>query len=103
MLGALFAWMGSHYLGLNYWTMLIVAPVGVAVLGMLVERVSLRHIYRLDPLYGLLLTLGVTLIVEGSTRAAYGVSGMSFDGPENRRNRAAGSASMQILQSTATS
>ncbi|SAL30697.1 inner-membrane translocator [Caballeronia choica] len=82
MLGALFAWMGTTYLGLGYWPMLICAPVAAGVLGMLVERTMLRRIYALDPLYGLLLTLGVTLIIEGISRSAYGASGMSYAAPE---------------------
>lgn len=82
MLGALFAWMGTNYLGLGYWPMLVVAPFAAGALGMLVERTMLRRIYKLDNLYGLLLTLGLTLIIEGLCRSFYGASGMSYSAPE---------------------
>jgi branched-chain amino acid transport system permease protein len=82
MLGALFAWMGAHYLGVGYWPMLICAPIVAGLLGALIERTMLQRIYRLDPLYGLLLTLGLTLIVEGLSRSAYGVSGMPYPAPD---------------------
>jgi branched-chain amino acid transport system permease protein len=82
MLGALFAWMGTNYLGLGYWPMLVVAPFAAGALGMVVERTMLRRIYKLDNLYGLLLTLGLTLIIEGLCRSFYGASGMSYSAPE---------------------
>jgi branched-chain amino acid transport system permease protein len=82
MLGALLAWMGTNYLGLGYWPMLIAAPFVAGALGALVERTMLRRIYKLDHLYGLLLTLGLTLILEGLCRSFYGASGMSYSAPE---------------------
>jgi branched-chain amino acid transport system permease protein len=82
MLGALTAWMGAHYLGLNYWVMLIAAPLVVGALGVAIERGLLRWIYKLDHLYGLLLTLGITLVIEGVFRSIYGVSGQSYSAPE---------------------
>lgn len=82
MLGALFAWMGTNYLGLGYWPMLIAAPFAAGALGAVVERIMLRRIYKLDPLYGLLLTLGLTLIIEGLSRSVYGASGMSYPAPD---------------------
>ncbi|VVE87638.1 branched-chain amino acid ABC transporter permease [Pandoraea bronchicola] len=81
MIGALVAWMGGQYLGLNYWAMLVIAPLAAGLLGAAIERGLLSRIYKLDHLYGLLLTLGLTLIIEGLGRSAYGVSGMSFDAP----------------------
>jgi branched-chain amino acid transport system permease protein len=81
MVGAFAAWMGIAYLGLNYWAMLIVAPVVVAVFGVIVERTMLRWLYKLDHLYGLLLTFGVTLLIEGLFRSVYGVSGQPFSVP----------------------
>ncbi len=81
MLGAVVAWLGLDWLGLGYWTMLLLAPLVVAVLGVLIERTLLRWIYRLDHLYGMLLTLGVTLVIEGLLRAALGVSGQSYPAP----------------------
>lgn len=82
MLGALLTWMGLTYLGLNYWVMLVVAPLVVGLVGVLIERLLLRWIYKLDHLYGLLLTLGLTLLIEGVFRSIYGVSGLGYDTPE---------------------
>lgn len=82
MMGALFTWMASTYFGVNYWVMLLVAPLLVGVFGVLIERLLLRWIYKLDHLYGMLLTLGLTLLVEGFFRSIYGVSGLGYDTPE---------------------
>ena len=82
MLGAVLTWMAMDYLGFNYWIMLIAAPVVVGVFGILVERLFLRRLYKLDHLYGLLLTLGLTLLIEGAFRSVYGVSGLNYDTPE---------------------
>ncbi len=82
MLGALFAWMAGQYLGLNYWAALLLAPLAVGVVGIAIERGLLQWIYKLDHLYGLLLTLGVTLVIEGVFRTAYGVSGQPYAPPE---------------------
>ncbi|BET12438.1 branched-chain amino acid ABC transporter permease [Pandoraea sputorum] len=82
MLGAMLAWMGGNYLGLNYWVMLILAPVVVGIVGIVIERTMLRWIYKLDHLYGLLLTFGITLVLEGVFRSIYGVSGQPFDAPD---------------------
>ncbi len=82
MLGAFLAWMGIEYAGLNYWAMLIIAPLLVGAFGILIEKTMLRHLYKLDHLYGLLLTFGITLLVEGVFRSFYGVSGQPFQVPE---------------------
>ncbi|WP_063533740.1 branched-chain amino acid ABC transporter permease [Burkholderia sp. MSMB1589WGS] len=82
MLGAMLAWMGLTYLGLPYWAMLVLAPVVVGLFGVLIERSMLRWLYKLDHLYGLLLTFGLTLVVEGVFRAIYGSSGQPYDVPE---------------------
>ena len=82
MLGAILTWMAMDYLEISYWVMLVAAPVMVGVFGMLVERLLLRRFYRLDHLYGLLLTLGLTLIIEGGFRSVYGVSGLNYETPE---------------------
>jgi branched-chain amino acid transport system permease protein len=82
MMGAFVAWMGMTYFGLNYWTMLVLAPLLVGVFGIVVEKTMLRHLYKLDHLYGLLLTFGITLLVEGVFRSFYGVSGQPFQVPE---------------------
>ncbi|KGS09608.1 ABC transporter permease [Burkholderia pseudomallei] len=81
MLGAMLAWMGLNYLGLPYWAMLVLAPVVVGLFGILIERSMLRWLYKLDHLYGLLLTFGLTLVVEGVFRAIYGSSGQPYDVP----------------------
>ncbi|MYM33010.1 branched-chain amino acid ABC transporter permease [Duganella sp. FT94W] len=82
MMGAFLAWMGIEYWGLNYWVMLILAPLIVGVFGVVIEKTMLRHLYQLDHLYGLLLTFGITLLVEGVFRSFYGVSGQPFQVPE---------------------
>ncbi|MCJ9711374.1 branched-chain amino acid ABC transporter permease, partial [Bordetella hinzii] len=81
MLGAFLAWMGLSYLGLNYWVMLVVAPLVVGLFGIVIERLLLRHLYKLDHLYGLLLTFGLTLLIEGLFRSVYGVSGQPYPTP----------------------
>ncbi|MDO3506969.1 branched-chain amino acid ABC transporter permease [Ralstonia pseudosolanacearum] len=82
MLGAVLTWMGLSYLDLPYWVMLVAAPLAIGVVGVVIERTMLRFIYKLDHLYGLLLTLGVTLVIEGVFRAIYGVSGLPYSTPE---------------------
>ena len=82
MMGAVITWMAMNYFGINYWVMLIVAPLVVGAFGVVVERLLLRWIYKLDHLYGLLLTLGLTLLVEGVFRSVYGVSGLGYDTPD---------------------
>jgi branched-chain amino acid transport system permease protein len=81
MLGAFVAWMGLTYLGINYWAALLVAPLVVGALGVLIERLLLSRLYKLDPLYGLLLTFGLALILEGVFRHLYGVSGQQYSVP----------------------
>lgn len=81
MLGAFLAWMGLSYFGLNYWVMLIVAPLLVGAFGILLEKTLIRHLYKLDHLYGLLLTFGITLLLEGIFRSFYGVSGQPYSTP----------------------
>ncbi len=82
MLGAMLAWMGFNYLGLPYWAMLVLAPLVIGAFGMLIERSMLRWLYRLDHLYGLLLTFGLTLVIEGIFRSIYGSSGQPYDVPD---------------------
>jgi len=81
MLGAFAAWMSLTYLGVNYWVGLILAPLAVGAFGILMERLMLRRLYHLDHLYGLLLTFGLALILEGAFRQLYGVSGLSYTIP----------------------
>jgi branched-chain amino acid transport system permease protein len=82
MMGAILTWMAMNYFEVNYWVMLVAAPLIVGVFGIAIERLLLRWIYKLDHLYGLLLTLGLTLLIEGVFRSIYGVSGLSYDTPE---------------------
>ena len=82
MLGAVSTWMAMNYFNVNYWVMLIVAPLLVGLFGVVIERLLLRWIYKLDHLYGLLLTLGLTLLIEGVFRSIYGVSGLPYDTPD---------------------
>lgn len=82
MLGAMVTWMAMNYFGINYWVMLILAPIIVGAFGVLIERFLLRWLYKLDHLYGLLLTLGLSLLIEGVFRSIYGVSGLGYDTPE---------------------
>jgi branched-chain amino acid transport system permease protein len=82
MMGAFVAWMGMAYFGLNYWVMLVLSPLIVGAFGIVIEKTMLRHLYKLDHLYGLLLTFGITLLVEGVFRSFYGVSGQPFQVPE---------------------
>ncbi|HSY27397.1 MAG TPA: branched-chain amino acid ABC transporter permease [Burkholderiaceae bacterium] len=82
MMGAFFAWMGLTYFGLGYWEMLVLGPLVVGLFGIVIERTMLRWLYKLDHLYGLLLTFGITLIVEGVFRSIYGVSGQPYSVPD---------------------
>ena len=82
MVGAFVAWLGLEHLGLNYWAALLVAPLVVGLLGIVIERLLLQHLYKLDHLYGLLLTFGLALIAEGVFRNLYGSSGQSYPVPE---------------------
>ena len=82
MIGAFIALLGLEFLGMNYWVALAVVPLVVGLLGVVIERTMLRHLYKLDHLYGLLLTFGLALIAEGVFRYFFGVSGESYSPPE---------------------
>jgi branched-chain amino acid transport system permease protein len=82
MLGAMLAWMGLAYFDVPYWAMLFIAPLIVACLGIAIERTMLRWLYKLDHLYGLLLTFGLTLVIEGVFRSIYGSSGQPYAVPQ---------------------
>ncbi|BDI04822.1 branched-chain amino acid ABC transporter permease [Sphaerotilus microaerophilus] len=82
MVGAFVALLGLEYLGMNYWVALVAAPLVVGLLGVVIERGLLRHLYKLDHLYGLLLTFGLALIAEGVFKYFFGVSGSSYAPPE---------------------
>ena len=82
MIGAYVAWIGLEFFGIHYWLALIVSPLVVGALGVLIERTLLKQLYKLDPLYGLLLTFGLALIAEGLFREQFGVSGQQYNVPE---------------------
>ncbi|MBP5985974.1 MAG: branched-chain amino acid ABC transporter permease [Azonexus sp.] len=82
MMGAFVAWIALTRFGINYWVALIAAPLIVGVVGVLIERLMLRRLYKLDHLYGLLLTFGLALIIEGIFRDQFGISGESYEVPE---------------------
>ena len=87
MMGAFCAWLGLTYLGLNYWAALLLAPVVVGATGILVERFLLRRIKQLDHVYGLLLTFGVALLLEGAFRQGFGAMGLPYAIPEQLQGR----------------
>jgi branched-chain amino acid transport system permease protein len=82
MMGAFVSWIGLTQFGMNYWVSLLVTPVIVGVVGVVIERLLLRHLYKLDHLYSLLLTFGLALIAEGVFRNIYGISGETYEVPE---------------------
>lgn len=82
MLGAFAAWIMLDKFGLNYWYALVLAPLAVGLLGVVIERLFLKHLYKLDPIYGLLMTFGLALILEGVFREVYGASGQNYNVPE---------------------
>ncbi|MFI4961836.1 MAG: branched-chain amino acid ABC transporter permease [Hyphomicrobiales bacterium] len=83
MMGAFAAYLLLQYSGLGYWSALIVAPVLVGITGVIVERLFLQWLYKLDHLYGLLLTFGLALIIEGVARNHFGSAGMPYTVPES--------------------
>ncbi|MDF3886746.1 branched-chain amino acid ABC transporter permease [Cupriavidus basilensis] len=82
MVGAFVAWAGLEYLGISYWWSLLAAPALVGLAGIAIERGLLRWLYKLDHLYGLLLTFGLALIIEGLFRYQFGVSGQPYSIPD---------------------
>jgi len=81
MMGAFVAWFLLQYAGLGYWWALLIAPIVVGALGILLERVMLKRLYGLDHLYGLLLTFGLALIIQGLFRNQFGSSGQPYTLP----------------------
>jgi len=81
MLGAFVAYLLLTFVGIGYWPALLLAPLIVGILGAVVERFFLRHLYDLDPLYGLLFTFGLALTIEGTFRYLYGSSGQPYATP----------------------
>ena len=81
MIGAYVAFVALDTFGLNYWFALILAPLIVGALGVVIERTLLKHLYKIDPIYGLLLTFGLALTIEGTFRYLYGSSGQPYAPP----------------------
>ena len=81
MMGAFGAWMLLQYAGIPYWGALVLAPVIIGATGIILERLFLSRLYHLDHLYGLLLTFGLALILEGLFRRQYGSSGLPYANP----------------------
>jgi branched-chain amino acid transport system permease protein len=82
MMGAFVAFFLLQYAGLNYWVALVVSPIVVGAFGVVIERLFLQWLYKLDHLYGLLLTFGLALIVEGVFRNYFGSSGLPYRVPD---------------------
>jgi branched-chain amino acid transport system permease protein len=80
--GAFVAWMMLNYIGIGYWPALIIAPIIVGIMGLVLEKLVISRLYQLDHLYGLLLTFGLALIIEGLLRNGYGSSGMPYRIPD---------------------
>ena len=85
MLGAFAAYLLLQHTGIGYWPALIVAPILVGALGIVIERTMLQWLYKLDHLYGLLLTFGLALIIEGLARNQYGSAGLPYAMPDSLR------------------
>jgi len=83
MMGAFAAYLILQYSGLGYWPALIIAPILVGITGVIVERLFLQWLYKLDHLYGLLLTFGLALIFEGVARNYFGSAGLPYTVPES--------------------
>jgi len=81
MLGAFVAYFALHWAGLGYWWALVLAPVLVGLFGVVLERTMLKRLYHLDHLYGLLLTFGLALVVQGIFRNEFGSSGLPYSMP----------------------
>ena len=81
MMGAFGAYFLLHYAGLGYWPALLLAPIAVGLVGIVIERSMLKWLYQLDHLYGLLLTFGIALVIEGAFRHNFGSSGLPYTIP----------------------
>jgi branched-chain amino acid transport system permease protein len=81
MMGAFVAWMLLNYLGVSYWWALLLVPLVVGLFGIVIERLLISRLYHLDHLYGLLLTFGLALIIQGLFRNQYGISGLPYQIP----------------------
>ena len=82
MMGAFVSWLALTHFGVSYWVSLLLSPLIVGALGVIIERLLLRHLYQLDHLYSLLLTFGLALIAEGVFSNLFGISGETYEVPE---------------------
>ena len=82
MMGAFAAYLLLQHAGINYWAALVIAPILIGLTGILIERLFLQHLRKLDPLYGLLLTFGLALVIEGLFRNYFGSSGLPYQVPD---------------------
>jgi branched-chain amino acid transport system permease protein len=82
MMGAFAAYLLLQHFGIGYWAALVIAPIVIGATGVLIERLFLHRLRKLDPLYGLLVTFGLALVIEGLFRNAYGSSGLPYEVPE---------------------
>jgi len=82
MLGAYVAWFSMDRWGVSYWWALLLGPLVVGAVGAVIERTLLKRLYKLDPLYGLLLTFGLALIIQGVFQQFYGSSGQDYSSPD---------------------
>ena len=85
MMGAVFTWIALTQFSIGYWWSLLLVPLVIGIIGILIERTLLRPLYKLDNLYGLLLTFGLALVIEGLFRYRFGVSGLPYSIPESFR------------------
>ena len=82
MLGAFLTWILLNYFGIGFWWALLLVPIALGLFGIAIERAFLRRLYELDHLYGLLLTFGLVLIIEGVMVDAFGASGLPYAKPD---------------------
>jgi branched-chain amino acid transport system permease protein len=102
MMGAFAAWMLLTFVGISYWWALLLAPLIIGIVGVILERLMLSRLYKLDHLYGLLLTFGLALIIEGLFRNFYGVSGKPYPIPELLKGgQNLGSPSLTVIRQPA--
>ena len=85
MMGAFIAWMLLNWVGIGYWPALLLAPIVAGVTGVIIERTLLKRLYHLDHLYGLMLTFGLALIIQGLFRNQFGSSGLPYQIPAELR------------------
>ncbi len=81
MMGAMLAWLLLEWFGVGYWWALLLAPIAIGAFGIVIERLLIQRIARLDPLYGLLLTFGLALVIGGTFRSLFGVGGQPYSIP----------------------